>query len=188
MENRFTKSAIAGGVIVGLVIFAGTILLGEVSDYEAKVLINKSLSGLNTLCNTIILASATILALMLTLLGVGLRSKLNFDKVYYENILQVAKLDTIVIISGMIFFLIFNFPVTESENLPKDWHSVLYYVAIGLSGLLSGTFIVVVIMLYNTIKNIIEIEGFGMDDHPLVSQEMNEGKKDEDQDRGTEKS
>ncbi len=177
MKNKFAKSAILGGVIGGLVIFAGAILLGEISEYEAKVLIEKSISGLNTLCNTVILASATILALMLTLLGVGVRSNIDFDKVYYEHILRVAKLDTIVIISGLVFFLIFNLPVTESENLPNNWHKVLYYTAIALSGILSGTFIVVVIMLYNTIKNIILIEGIGVEDNPLLAKEMEQEKK-----------
>lgn len=174
MNNGFAKTAITGGILGGAVIFAGTILLGEISSYEAKVLIEKSISGLNTLCNTVVLASATILALMLTLLGVGLRSNQKFNKIYYENILQVAKLDTIVIISGLVFFLIFNMPVSESENLPQNWHKILYYIAIALSGILSGTFIVVVIMLYNTIKNIIIIEGIGVEDHPLIAKEMEE--------------
>lgn len=180
MKKRFAKSAIMGGVIGGAVIFSGAIFLGEISEYEAKVLIEKSISGLNTLCNTVVLASATILALMLTLLGVGLRSNLDFNKVYYENILQVAKLDTIVIISGLVFFMIFNLPVAESENLPENWHKILYYTAVALSGILSGTFIVVVIMLYNTIKNIILIEGIGVKDHPMLAQEREEEKKEED--------
>jgi len=177
MNNGFAKTAILGGIIGGVVIFVGTILLGEISSYEAKVLIEKSISGLNTLCNTVVLASATILALMLTLLGVGLRSNLKFNKIYYQHILHVAKLDTIVIISGLVFFLIFNLPVAESENLPANWHKILYYTAIALSGILSGTFIVVVIMLYNTIKNIILIEGIGVQDHPLLAKEMEDKKK-----------
>lgn len=181
MKNKFEKSAIFGGIIGGLVIFTGAILLGQISEYEAKVLIEKSISGLNTLCNTVILASATILALMLTLLGVGVKSNLDFNKHYYENILQVAKLDTIVIISGLIFFLIFNLPVAESENLPHNWYKVLYYTAISLSGILSGTFIVVVIMLYNTIKNIILIEGFGVEDHPLLAKEIEDEKKEKEE-------
>ncbi len=177
MKNKFAKSAVLGGVIGGLVIFGGAFLLGEISEYEAKVLIEKSISGLNTLCNTVVLASATILALMLTLLGVGLRSNLNFDKHYYEHILRVAKLDTMVIVSGLVFFLIFNLPVSESENLPTNWHKILYFIALALSGILSGTFISVVLMLYNTIKNIILIEGMGVEDHPLLAKEMEDEKK-----------
>ena len=47
-----------------LVIILGSLFLGKVSGYEAKVLIANSVNGLNTLCNTIVLASATILALL----------------------------------------------------------------------------------------------------------------------------
>lgn len=50
--------------------------VGELSGDEAKVLIKNSLEGLSMLCNTIILASATILTLLLTLLGLSTGSKL----------------------------------------------------------------------------------------------------------------
>ena len=56
--STYTKRAITGGVISMIVILAGSFMMGELSGYEAKVLINKSLSGLNMLCNTIVLASA----------------------------------------------------------------------------------------------------------------------------------
>ena len=77
----YTKRAIIGGLISLGFIGLGTFMLGNLSGYEAKVLIKSSLTGLNTLCNTIVLASATILALMLTLLGVssGTNSKLKND-------------------------------------------------------------------------------------------------------------
>lgn len=51
--TRYTKRSILGGVISLFIIFLGTLLLGELSGYEAKALIKKSLAGINTLCNTI---------------------------------------------------------------------------------------------------------------------------------------
>lgn len=64
--SSYTKRAILGGIISLVVIAVGIFILGRLSGYEAKILIQKSLEGLNTLCNTIVLASATILALLLT--------------------------------------------------------------------------------------------------------------------------
>ena len=64
--SRYTKRAILGGLIALTVIGIGTFMLGRLSGYEARELIKSSIGGLNTLCNTIALASATILALMLT--------------------------------------------------------------------------------------------------------------------------
>ena len=41
----------------------------------------------------------------------------------------------------------------------------------GVSSVLSASLIVVVLMLYNTVVNIIKIVGLGVKDHPLAVQE-----------------
>lgn len=151
-----------------LIILMGTILLGRLSGYEAKVLIKSSLDGMNTLCNTLALASATILALLLTLLGLSSTSKSKLKKDHYHQVLQIAKLDTAVFIASVITFLLFNLPITESDNVPTNWFSTLYYFSLGISSILSAALIVVVLMLYNTVVNIIKIVGLGMTDHHLV--------------------
>ena len=153
------------------VMLLGTFMLGELSGYEAKSLIKNSISGVNTLCNTIALASATILALLLTILGVSSGSKSKLKEEHYKHILQIARLDTIVFISALISFLLFNLPVTESENVPEEWFSILYYTTLAISSVLSAAIIVVVLMLYNTLSSIIKIVGLGLVDHPLVETE-----------------
>ncbi len=153
----------------------GTFLLGELSGYEAKVLIKNSVAGINTLCNTIALASATILALLLTVLGISSGAKSKLKKDHYRHILQIAKVDTIIFVASLISFLLFNLPVTESENVPNEWFSIVYYFSLGISSMLSAALIVVVIMLYNTVVNIIKIVGLGKMDHPLTENETDEG-------------
>lgn len=174
--SKYTKRAFVGGLISMVVILLGTILLGRLSGYEAKELIKNSVGGMNTLCNTIALASATILALLLTLLGVSSTSKSKLKKDHYHHILQIAKLDTIVFIAAVIAFLLFNLPITESDNVPPSWFSTLYYMSLTVSSILSASLIVVVLMLYNTVVNIVKIVGLGMTDHPLaVSEKDKEG-------------
>lgn len=169
--SRYTKRAILGGIISMLVIGLGTFLLGELSGYEAKVLIKNSLAGINTLCNTIVLASATILALLLTALGLSSGSKSRLKEDHYQHILQIAKFDTIVFIGSLISFLLFNLPITESENVPPNWFSMVYYISLAITSIMSAALIVVVIMLYNTIVNIIKIVGLGEEDHPLMKKD-----------------
>ncbi len=65
------KRAIVGGVISTLIMASGTFVIGEVSGYEGRELLKSSLSGINMLCNTIILGCSTILALRLTLLSLS---------------------------------------------------------------------------------------------------------------------
>lgn len=166
--SRYTKRAMLGGFISLVAIFTGAYLLGELSGYEAKELIKNSIAGLNTLCNTIALASATILALLLTLISLSAGSGSKLKNEYYKNVLQIAKLDTAVFIASVTTFLIFNLPITESENVPPNWFSWIYYSSLAISSVLSAALIVVVLMLYNTVVNIIKIVGLGMEDHPLA--------------------
>jgi len=172
--SKQNKRAIIGGFISLAVMLLGGILIGRLSGYEAKVLIKNSLDGMNTLCNTIALASATILALLLTLLGLSSNSKSRLKADHYYHVLQIAKLDTAVFIAAVISFLLFNLPITESENVPNNWYNALYYISLGISSLLSAGLILVVLMLYNTVVNIIKIVGLGMTDHPLTITEDEE--------------
>ena len=155
------------GIISMMFLLLGTILLGKLSGYEAKELIKNSLSGLNTLCNTVALASATILALLLTLLSLSANSKSKLHKDHYKYVLQIAKLDTFVFVAAVVSFLLFNLPITESDQVPNNWFNLVYYSSLAISSVLSAALIVVVIMLYNTVADLIKIVGLGKKDHPL---------------------
>lgn len=170
--------AIWGGLFSLVFIFAGTLLMGNLSGYEARELIKNSLGGLNTLCNTIVLASATILALLLTLLGISSKDESRLKKQHYQDVLVIAKLDTIVFIVSLLLFLIFNLPVTESDQVPANWFTMIYYTALFLSALISSALIVVVLMLYSAVVSIIKIVGLGMSDHPLLKKEPEEASDD----------
>ena len=160
-----------GGIISAIIIGLGAYGLGNISGYEAKSLITSSLPGINALCNTIVLASATILALLLTLLSISSSTKSQLKDEHYKHVLLIAKIDTIVFVAAMIVFQLMNIPVTEAENVPSSWYTVIYYISLGLSAILSGGLISVVLMLYNTVVSIIKIVGLGVEDHPLTYQE-----------------
>lgn len=163
------KKTIAAAVLATLITGTGAYLVGNISGYEAKVLIKSSLPGINTLCNTIVLASATILALLLTLLSISTSSKSKLKDEHYKHVLLIAKIDTVVFVSAMITFQVFNIPITEADNVPGNWYSTIYYITLGVSSILSGALIGVVLMLFNTVKSIINIIGLQKSDHPLVN-------------------
>ena len=181
--TNFTKRALFGGILFLIVIGIGSFLTGHLSGYEAKQLIKVSISGLNTLCNTIVLASATILALLLTVLGLSSNTSSELRKGHYINITQIAKIDTIVFVSSLLCFVLFNLPVTESDNIPDNWYNVIYYVTLILSSVLSAALIVVVLMLYATVKNIIMFVGLGETEHLLAEEELEDSQEDEDEEK-----
>lgn len=175
--NKYNKRALWGGIIAAIITGGGAFFLGSLSGYEAKSLIKSSLPGINTLCNTIVLASATILALLLTLISVSSGTDSKLKNEHYHHVLLIANIDTIVFVAAMIVFQVLNIPITEAENVPSSWYSVIYYTSLFLSAILSGGLISVVLMLYNAVTSIIKIVGLGIDDHPLIN---NEDLEDED--------
>ena len=172
--TSFTKRAIFGGLLFLLIVGAGSFLTGHLSGYEAKELIKVSISGLNTLCNTIVLASATILALLLTVLGLSNKTSSELREGHYLNIMTIAKVDTSVFVGSLLFFVLFNLPVVESENIPANWYEIIYYITLALSGIISAALIVVVLMLYATVINIIKFVGLGQKDHLIAEEKIEE--------------
>ncbi len=169
--NAIVKRAIVGGVVSTIVMGIGTFILGQISGYKAMELLKHSLSGINMLCNTVILGSTTILALMLTLLSISRASQSSLNKRHYKDVLTIAKADTILIIAAVITFLMLNLPISESEEVKQSWYRIIYYISLGMAAILGGGLIAVVTMLYGTIANVILIIGLGVTDHPLVSKE-----------------
>lgn len=172
--NPILKRAIFGGVVSTLVMGSGTFILGHVSGFEAMELLQNSLSGINMLCNTVILGATTILALMLTLLSLSRSSKSNLKKRHYQNVLLIAKSDTILLVVAVITFLLLNLPIGESQEVGDHWYRIIYYSSLGMAAILGGGLIAVVTMLYGTVANIIRIVGLEQDDHPLIHSEATE--------------
>ncbi|MGB8705700.1 MAG: hypothetical protein WCD31_11770 [Gillisia sp.] len=183
--DKIFKRAVVGGVVSTIIMGTGTFILGQLSGYKAKELLSGSLSGINMLCNTVILGATTILALLLTVLSVSRKSQSRLTKKHYQDVLMIAKSDTILIICSIIAFLLLNLPITESNQVPYGWYISIYYVSLAIASLLGGGLVAVVTMLYGTISNIILIVGLNITDHPLV--ETEEEKEMEEKEKETEK-
>ncbi|WP_236979523.1 hypothetical protein [Membranihabitans maritimus] len=165
---KYNRGPLIGGLLATVFTSLGVFLLGNLSGYEAKQLIRASLNGITMLCNTIVLASATILALLLTLLGISTGStKSELKNEHYKQVLTIAKFDTILFIGTLILFQLSNIPITEAENIPTSWFNLIYWATLIFSSLLSGMMITVILMLNNIIIGIIKIVGLGTD-HPHI--------------------
>lgn len=164
------KMPIYGGVLTALFTGIAVYLLGNLSGYEAKQLIESSVPGLGTFFNTIILASATILALILTLLGISSGSDSKLKETHYKQVLSLARFDSFLFVVTLIFFQLLNFPITEADSVPTSWFTMIYWAALFASSLLSGLMVAVILMLYSTIHNIIRIVGLG-EEHYLIYDE-----------------
>ena len=178
------KRSLYGGLAAAVFTGLGAFLLGDISGHEAKDLIETSLSGINMLCNTIILASATILALLLTLLGVSTGTNSQIKSAHYKQVLNIAQIDTILFVGALVMFQLFNIPITESDTLPMTWYDVVYWASLFFSSVLCGFMVTVILLLYTTVTNIISIVGLG-EDHYLINED--EVKQEEEEEEEEEK-
>lgn len=182
MKNFFKeyKMPLYGGILTAVFSGSAVYLLGNLSGFEAIKLIETIIPRISSLFNTIILASATILALILTLLGISSGSKSKLKKFHYKQVLSLARFASVLFIVTLVVFLFLNIPFDEAENIPSTWYSNIYWVILFVTSLLSGMMVAVILMLYHIIRNIIIIVGLG-EDHPLIDNDAVDDKEDMDQ-------
>lgn len=100
-------------------------------------------------------ASATILALMLTLIGVVRRSDQDFDDGVYSNILRIAQISTVTLMTSLLLLLALVFPIGEFENLPRVWYEWMYNGLFAATVITIGLLASTIVMLYQTIYSVI---------------------------------
>lgn len=100
-------------------------------------------------------ASATILALMLTVTGMIRRLDSDFDHSEWQRVNRVAELATISLIASLLLLLSLVFPLGESEKLPNGWYIALYNLVFSLTVLVIALIAATVVMLYITVRKVI---------------------------------
>ncbi len=177
--NPFLRKAVIGGIFAALLVGVGTYTIGLVTGSEAMHLFSTTLSRFKTLCNTVILSSSTILALMLTLLSLSRSANTKLNHEHYHRVLTLAKVVSILIVVAVMALLLLNLPVDDNSQVPDSWYRIIYYLSLGLAAIIGGGFVAVISMLYSTIANVILIIGYNKENHPLVQGE--EARKQSDQ-------
>jgi len=148
--------AFLGGILAALIALVGQWLIGRIySGDQAQNLIEAMLNAALFFASAIVTASATILALMLTMLSLSDQTKIDFDKIFFQRIERIGVLTTISLASSILLLLFLSIPVKESRNLPPNWFATIYYVLIVSLALLAGLLVSVVLMLMNAIRSLI---------------------------------
>ncbi|MEL6160292.1 MAG: hypothetical protein AAFQ40_00765 [Cyanobacteria bacterium J06623_5] len=132
-------------------------LIGQIySEAQAINLLKGLQSSSLYFGSAIATASATVLALMLTLLSMTNRLEAQFERSVYDGIRLVGFISTVTFITSVILLLCLSLPVGEFEQLPPGWFKGLYYILSTLNGFLSSLMIVGVLILFDTIKTLIK--------------------------------
>ena len=145
------KKVIIVGVTSALLTSVGMLVLDHISGLKAKELIENSLPRMNTFFNTVVLASGTILTLLLIITNISYGSKTTLKKKFYHRFIAIARLDALVFIVSVITFLLMNNPLTKAEGIAIEVYKYLYYGLSITSSLVCGAIVAVIIMLYEAI-------------------------------------
>lgn len=165
-----SKKAVVGGTLAFLVLFIGTFSVGEISGAEARDLLTSMLPTARFLYSAVVTASATVLALMLTLLSLSFNTQSRLDASHYQRIRRIALIDTVTFITAMSFLLFLIVPLDEPQSIVPSWYEVFYYTTVVGSAVLGGLLVTIVLMLYSTVTDMIRIFGLRDEDHPLVAE------------------
>lgn len=149
--------ALLGGLLAACIALVGQWFIGRIySGDEARFLIAAMLNSALFFGASVVTASATILALMLTMLSLTDQSKIDFDKVFFHRIEQIGVMTTVSLASSILLLLFLSIPVQESKSVPTHWFTTIYYILIISLALLAGLLVTVVLMLLNAIRSLIE--------------------------------
>jgi hypothetical protein len=153
-EQDRTWLLIAGGLAV-VFLFLGYYLIGIIQhDGEARARLTAAIPTIRFFASAVITAAATILALMLTLLGFTQSHDGEFTDVHFQRVRRLAKLSVSAMIGGVFLMMLLTMPVTEAEQM-QGYYTVAYYVIVGAAALLGGWLVAIALLLQRAVSDLI---------------------------------
>ena len=149
---------------LGLAAGIGTLLLGGVArlsvgrvqgEAKAVELISSLADSGLYLGSAVATASATMLALMLTILGLTKQADTEFDTPVYKRVYRVAVFATWSLLGSIALLLTLTLPINEFEGVPDNYFAILYNVIFGLTVIVCALLACTVVLLFETVKTII---------------------------------
>eukprot|EP00913_Durusdinium_trenchii_P028422 g26650.t1 len=155
-------------LLQSLAVIVGVFAL-HVGSIEALHLLEATLPTTRFLCSAVMTASATVLALMLTMLSFGITTERELNRVIYHRLKQIALYDTLIFIAASCFLVMHCVPLRESDQMPTGWYAIVYYVVLCTASIVAGGVVTVVAMLYAAIRDLIQVLGLRDDEHVLAT-------------------
>ena len=146
-----------GGVVAALVMGALVVTVGSLSPTKAQSLLESSLPTVRFACSSVMAASATTLALMLTLLGLSTGTDREIKASHFERIRQIAFVDVVAFVGATLLLTTLVVPFTETSEIPSGWYNAIYYITSLMSALLGGLMVAVMLLLYAAVRDLITV-------------------------------
>ncbi len=151
------KRALVGGLLAGGVAIVGQYLVGRVyTGAEARQLLQAVVPSARSLGTSVVTASSTILALMLTMISLSRHATSQLEQTFFKRIQRIGLLSTVGLIAAMLLLLFLSIPIQESDQLPASWYSIVYYT-LTITAAVTGLLVAIVLMLYNAMGSLVKV-------------------------------
>ncbi len=151
------RSALVGGILAAIVIFVGTYLLGNITDREAINNLEEIRPTLRFTASGSMTSTATILALMLTLLSFSQQTDRNLKGYHYDRIWWIARFAAGIFIAALVLLMCLNVPIGNAREAFGGFYNIVYYVLLVYTALIGGAMITIILLLYQAARDIILI-------------------------------
>lgn len=153
---REVRWALAGGAIAAGAVFAVAALVGRVSAFEARRLVEGIKPTATFAASTYIGAGATILALMATMIAFSFTHDSEFRGSFYRRLRIVASATTALIIVAIVLLTTLVVPIADAET-PATGYVIVYWVVLVLGSIGGGLTVTIVLMLNDTVRGLIDL-------------------------------
>ncbi|HEY5889268.1 MAG TPA: hypothetical protein VIW94_01020 [Acidimicrobiia bacterium] len=149
------KGALLGGAVATIGLFGGVVLVGNVASFQALRLIEATIPTGQFLASASIAAGVTVLALMLTLIGITVSSDLTFTDIHYRRIRNINILALLVIVVAVVVLVAMAIPIGEVDEV-RNYYAVLYYILAAMLSLLGGLVVAMALMIGGTVRGMVD--------------------------------
>lgn len=153
-RESWMGSALTGGGVAAAVFLLVAVGVGTVGDRQAINLLEAALPTIRFLCSSAIGAAATVLALMVTLVGLSKRLESLVHPAYFARIERIGTLCVSVMVTGVGLLLLLTVPLSESEQF-VEWYNAIYYAILVAASLLGGGLVAMTMALRKAVLAII---------------------------------
>ena len=172
-----TKGGRIAGLASGVIALVAYFAVGQIySSAEAQHVVEAMNPSARILSSAIMSSSATILALMLTILSLTSNTDREFDRDFYYSIKHISVQAAISIATAMLLIMIISVPITENNEIPSVVFYVLYAIELGIMATLTGIMISIIYQLYEATVHLIEIFMPDMEDNEESDEEQSQQK------------
>lgn len=148
--------AFGGGAVAAVALLGMTVGVGGIGEFKALRLIEAVMPTARFLASSAVATGATVLALLLTLLGLSLTSEFRFGARLYQRARYITILSAAAIVVGVGVLLGVAVPVAEVEGL-DGFYDLLYYVLVVSVSVLGGIMVTIGFMIAETLFSLIGI-------------------------------